>query len=243
MDGNAPTTLATDDKWNAFGAGANDTTQIYAPVDPDTMNFVTEITTEMVEVGMINEHASMLLHQTMTDELPGHSSDKVHLHPIVCTEYICAAYAVEQQCTNILAQMGGMDKTTPTSVCSTHHLVSGGCEKQRIVIDAAFKDCAPLYDSNVNNMHVGHSRYKSPRPQSCSDTDCGWNKTHLTVPQYDIDLCREPKDLICSPCNDVVTLDRCSIAECHLIHGSTKHTEATLKSGKQSEWYGTKARM
>lgn len=77
IEGDAPTTLATDDKWNAIAAGTNDIIQIHAPVDRDNRNFVTEITTEMVEAGMIKEHVSMLLRQSMTDELLGHSSDKV----------------------------------------------------------------------------------------------------------------------------------------------------------------------
>ena len=192
------------------------------------MNFVTEITTDMVEAGMIGEHAPMLLHQSMTDELPGHSSDKAQFHPIVGTKYICAAYAMEQQCINIIAQMAGLDKTTPIPVCSKHHIVSGGCDKQSTAIDAAVKGSAPLHESNIATMHIGHSGFKCPRPHSCLDIDCGWNKTNLTVQQHDTDQCRGPKDLICPPCDNAFTLDGCSIADCHLMHGSTKKSRGTF---------------
>lgn len=138
---------------------------------------------------------------------------------------------MEQQCINIIIQMAGTDKTTPIPVCSKRHIVSGGCEKQRIAIDDAVRGRAPLYDSNVDNMHIGHSRFKCPKPQSCSDTDCGWNKANLTLSQHDIDPCRGPTDIICPPCDDAVTLDGGVIAECHLMHGSTKKS-----IGNFGEW-------
>ena len=49
----------------------------HAPVNVNTINFVSEITKEMVEAGMVDEHVPMVLHQSLADELLGHSTDKV----------------------------------------------------------------------------------------------------------------------------------------------------------------------